>query len=159
MICKMAIDKWWSGYIGTLRTTSNWPLEQEKIIKAILFLHFLSLQGARSIIGMHLQAFGLEMLPRFYKKRVEICLSRVSLQPLLRQCSDPFELIKCSSRPRPIEAVFGACAVALCTTAISKYGGGRRQCCEAVSLSLIAVRVKRMQRILYRPILTTLSRG
>lgn len=64
------------------------------------------------------------------------------IKSLLKQCSDPGELIKCSSRLQPIEAVFSACAVALCTTAISKYGGGRRQCCEAVSLSLIAVRVK-----------------
>lgn len=60
----------------------------------------------------------------------------------LRQCRDPGELRKCRSRCPPIEAVLRACAVALCTTAISKYGGGRRQCCEAVSLSLIAVRVK-----------------
>lgn len=53
-----------------------------------------------------------------------------------------------------------ACAVALCTTAISKHGGGRRQCCEAVSLSLFTVRVKRtdLQRVSYKELLTTLSR-
>lgn len=86
---------------------------------------------------------GLEVLPRFHKKKSDnLFIKSFSPTYILRQCSDPGQLIKWSSRLQPIEAVFGACAVALCTTAISKYGGGRRQCCEAVSLSLIAVRVK-----------------
>lgn len=59
---------------------------------------------------------------------------------------NPGELLTRTSRLQPIEAVLRACAVARCTTAISKYGGGRRQCCEAVSLSLFAVRVKNKRR-------------
>lgn len=39
-----------------------------------------------------------------------------------------------------------ACAVALHTTAISKHGGGRRQCCESVSLPLFLVGIKRAAR-------------
>lgn len=76
------------------------------------------------------------------KKSGNLFIKSFSPTYILIQCSEPGQLIKCSSRLQPIEAVFSACAVSLCTTAISKYGGGRRQCCEAVSLSLIAVRVK-----------------
>lgn len=75
--------------------------------------------------------------------------------------SEPSELVKCTSLCWPVEAVLTtcACAVALCTTAISKHGGGRRQCCEAVSLSLFTVRVKRtyLQMILYNELLSMLS--
>lgn len=49
-------------------------------------------------------------------------------------------------------------AVALCTTAISKHGGGRRQCCETVSLSLFTVRVKRaaIDRLMYNSLFVML---
>lgn len=87
--------------------------------------------------------------------------TKTVIYKLLHGCSEPSKQLRCTSYAWPIEAVLNtcACAVALCTTAISKHGGGRRQCCEAVSLSLFTVRVKRtdLQRMLYKELLTVLS--